>query len=54
MIQLTQRRSPPHSPTPTVAPVMQCVVDTGLPCWLAYSTVVSAPSSMAKPRDGEW
>lgn len=54
MRQLTASSRPVHRPTPTVAPVMQCVVLTAAPTEEAHSTVVNAASSMENPRLGEW
>ena len=52
-LQLTASMLPLHIPTATVAPEMQCVVDTGIPTFEATMTVNMAPSSMQKPRDGD-
>jgi hypothetical protein len=46
-------QSPLASPTPIVAPVMHCVVDTGRDSLVAMSTVIALASSMQKPRLGE-
>lgn len=51
--QLTERRSPLHSATPMVDPVMHMVVETGRPYCDARMTVIEAPSSMEKPREGD-
>lgn len=52
--QLIERRSPLQSATPMVEPVMHMVVETGRPYCDARMTVIEAPSSIEKPRDGEW
>lgn len=54
ILQFTARTSPAQSPTPTVAPQMQCVVETDVPVADAQSTVVRAASSIENPREGEW
>lgn len=53
MRQLIVRQVPLHRPTPTVAPVMHCVVLTGSASLVAMIIVTAAPSSMEKPRAGE-
>ena len=52
--QLIERRSPLQSATPMVEPVMHMVVETGRPYCDARMTVIEAPSSIEKPREGEW
>ncbi|KAJ6440691.1 iron-regulated transporter [Purpureocillium lavendulum] len=47
------RQSPLARPTPTVAPVMHCVVDTGRLRRVAMRTVTALASSMQKPRLGD-
>lgn len=47
-------RSPLQRATPMVEPVMHIVVDTGNPYCDARMTVIAEPSSIEKPRDGEW
>lgn len=54
ILQLIDRASKFINPTPTVAPVITCVVETGIPANDAVTTVSAAPSSMQNPRDGEW
>ena len=51
--QLRAPNFPLHKPTPAVAPVIQCVVDTGRPILEAVSTVSDVPNSIENPRDGE-
>ena len=41
-------------PTAIVAPVMHCVVEMGRPMRAASSTMMAAPNSMQKQREGEW
>jgi len=52
--QLTALNPPDMTPTPAVAPTIHMVVDTGIPNWEARMTVMEAPNSIEKPRDGEW
>src|SRR6185503_14717760 len=40
------------APTPTIAPVMVCVVDTGVPVRVTYASVIAAPVSAQKPPIG--
>ena len=40
------------APTPTIAPVMVCVVETGMPCAEAKKSVAAAALSAATPPDG--
>ena len=40
------------APTPTIAPVMACVVLTGTPKCVAVSNASAAPVSAAKPLTG--
>ena len=44
--QFTEATEPLHKPTQNVDPVMQWVVDTGMPTREAIMTVNMAPSSM--------
>lgn len=53
MRQLIVLQVPLHRPTPTVAPVMHCVVLTGSASLVAMMIVTAAPSSIEKPRAGE-
>ena len=53
-LQLTVLHVPEHKPTPTVAPVIHWVVETGRARRVAMKTVTADPSSMEKPRHGEW
>jgi hypothetical protein len=53
ILQLIVRQSPLQRPTPTVAPVMHCVVETGSFNRVARITVMALPSSIENPRDGE-
>ena len=39
-------------PTPTMAPVIVCVVDTGIPRLEAMNNVMAPPVSAAKPPTG--
>src|SRR5688572_10904719 len=39
-------------PTPTIAPVMVCVVDTGIPSAVARKSVIAPPVSAQKPLTG--
>ena len=39
-------------PTPIIAPVIVCVVDTGTPRLLARKSVIAPPDSAAKPPTG--
>src|SRR5206468_1187998 len=39
-------------PTPTMAPVIVCVVDTGMPAWAVKKRVPAAADSAAKPPTG--
>src|SRR5258708_12572022 len=39
-------------PTPTIAPVMVCVVETGMPKALARNSVIAPPTSAQKPCTG--
>ena len=39
-------------PTPTIAPVMVCVVDTGMPSPVARNSVIAPPVSAQKPPTG--
>ena len=39
-------------PTPTIAPVMVCVVDTGMPNEVAKNNVIAPPASAQKPPTG--
>src|SRR4051812_31826634 len=39
-------------PTPTIAPVMVCVVDTGTPSAVATNSVIAPPVSAQKPPTG--
>ena len=39
-------------PTPTIAPVMVCVVDTGMPKAVAVNKVIAPPVSAQKPPTG--
>ena len=39
-------------PTPTMAPVMVCVVDTGMPSAVARNSVTAPPVSAQKPPTG--
>lgn len=52
--QLTALREPLQRPTPMVAPTMQCVEETGRPRKEAVMMARATPSSMQKPREGEW
>src|SRR5687768_6703837 len=40
------------APTPTMAPVIVCVVDTGVPVSVTYARVSAAPVSAQKPPTG--
>src|SRR6266850_331335 len=40
------------APTPTIAPVMVCVVETGVPVRVTYASVIAAPVSAQKPPMG--
>src|SRR5215218_5420667 len=40
------------APTPTMAPVMVCVVDTGTPSAVARNKVIAPPVSAQKPPTG--
>ena len=40
------------APTPTMAPVIVCVVDTGTPSAVAMNSVIAPPVSAQKPRIG--
>lgn len=48
-----QRQSPFAKPTPTVAPVMHCVVETGSRSLVAIITVMDVANSMQNPRVGD-
>ena len=52
--QFVARQSPLQRETPMVEPTMHMVVETGIPYWAARMTVMDEPSSMLKPRVGEW
>ena len=39
-------------PTPTIAPVMVCVVDTGTPSTVAVNSVIAPPVSAQNPPTG--
>ena len=39
-------------PTPTIAPVIVCVVDTGMPSADARNSVIAPPASAQKPPTG--
>ncbi len=39
-------------PTPTIAPVIVCVVDTGIPSHVARNSVIAPPVSAQKPCMG--
>ncbi|MNC92430.1 hypothetical protein D3C83_88570 [compost metagenome] len=39
-------------PTPTIAPVIVCVVDTGMPRVVARNSIVAPPSSAQNPPTG--
>ena len=39
-------------PTPTIAPVIVCVVDTGIPNAVAVNNVIAPPDSAQKPPIG--
>jgi hypothetical protein len=47
------RKSPLQRPTPTVEPVMQCVVEIGSLSCVARIIVITEPSELAKPREGD-
>ncbi|KAJ3399712.1 hypothetical protein HDV05_001569, partial [Chytridiales sp. JEL 0842] len=53
ILQLTDLKEPLHNPTPTVAPTMHCVVETGSAKKEAVITESAAPSSIENPREGE-
>src|SRR5438132_9875760 len=40
------------APTPTIAPVIVCVVDTGVPVKVTYASVSAAPVSAQNPPTG--
>ena len=40
------------APTPMMAPVMVCVVETGMPMNVAMNSVIAPPVSAAKPPTG--
>src|ERR1700674_4534114 len=40
------------APTPTIAPVIVCVVETGVPVRVTYASVSAAPVSAQKPPIG--
>ena len=40
------------APTPTIAPVMVCVVDTGMPSAVARNSAIEPDSSAQKPPTG--
>ena len=40
------------APTPTMAPVMVCVVETGMPSAVARNNVMAPPVSAQKPPTG--
>ena len=40
------------APTPTIAPVIVCVVDTGMPSIDATNSVIAPPVSAQKPPTG--
>src|SRR5205085_5417320 len=56
----TMRPATPHltaesrrvAPTPTIAPVIVCVVETGTPVRVTYASVRAAPVSAQKPPTG--
>src|ERR1044071_3371324 len=56
----TMRPATPHftadnlrvAPTPTLAPVMVCVVETGVPVSVTYASVSAAALSAQKPPTG--
>ena len=52
-IQLTALKPPDKIPTPVVAPTIHMVVETGIPNCEARMTVMEAPNSIEKPREGE-
>ena len=45
-------RSRRREPTPTMAPVIVCVVDTGMPKWAAPKSVTAPAASAANPPIG--
>ena len=51
--QFVARQSPLHRETPTVAPTIHIVVETGIPYWAARMTVIDEASSIEKPREGD-
>ncbi len=53
ILQLMLLHVPLVSPTPTVAPVIHCVVEIGNPSRVARMTVIADPSSIENPREGE-
>jgi hypothetical protein len=53
MRQLMDRQVPAQRPTPTVAPEIQWVVETGSAKRVAITTVMAEPNSMENPHDGE-
>ncbi len=44
------RRVPRVEPTPAMAPVMVCVVETGIPSAVAMNSVIAPPELAQKPR----
>src|SRR6185295_4197415 len=55
MLPATPQRTadePRTVPTPTIAPVMVCVVDTGMPKYVAMNNVIEPAHSAAKPPIG--
>jgi hypothetical protein len=54
ILQFIAFQFPLHNPTAIVAPTIHCAVDTGNPNREATRTVSAEPSSMEKPREGEW
>jgi hypothetical protein len=50
--KLSPSRPPEASPTPTVAPIRHCVVDTGIDKKEASDTVKADANSMQNPREG--
>ena len=43
---------PPTNPTPTAAPILHCVVDSGMPSRDPTITTTDAANSMKNPRHG--
>ena len=55
MLPATPQRTadaPRVVPTPTIAPVIVCVVDTGMPKCVARNSVIAPPVSAQKPPTG--